>query len=99
VCPILVRVLGDRPHEELTRTRTIGLGGCMFVSNDPPTYLQLLELLIALDGRGVVRVDGRVAYTRRGGRLYEVGVEFLRVSANDRQRLSAVVGAAPPATN
>lgn len=99
--PVLVKVLGDpdRADEELTRTRVLGTGGCMFVSQDPPGYLSLLELVIAL-GNGVVRVDGRVAYTLRRRDGFEVGVEFLRVGPADRQRLAALVAnpAAPPAS-
>lgn len=96
-CPVLVRVLGEPGGEQLTRTRIIGLGGCMFLSSDPPQYLQLLELLIALESGGVVRVDGRVAYTRSARENHEVGVEFLRVSPADRLRLFAVVSSPPPA--
>ena len=76
--------------EQLTRTRTVGPGGCMFVSNEPPGYLALLELVLAVGGVPM-RVDGRVAYTRPGRQGCEVGVEFLRVGASDRGRLAALV--------
>lgn len=93
--PALIRLLGEgEAFEDITRTRVIGSGGCMFVSSESLGYSSLVELLIAVDG-SVVRTDGRVAYEIRrshsGHAEYEVGVEFLRISATDRQKLEALV--------
>jgi PilZ domain len=90
--PALIRLLGaGEAFEDITRTRVIGSGGCMFVSSEPLGFSSLVELLIAVDG-SVVRTDGRVAYEiRRRDAEYEVGVEFLRISATDRQKLEALV--------
>lgn len=93
--PALIRLLGEgAAFEDLTRTRVIGSGGCMFVSSESLGFSSLVELLIAVDG-SVVRTDGRVAYEIRrpqgGYAEYEVGVEFLRISPADRQKLEALV--------
>src|SRR4029079_11939337 len=101
--PALFRLLGKgETLEDITRTRVIGSGGCMFLSPEPLGSSSQLEMLIAVDG-SVVRTDGRVAYEiRRRDAEYEVGVEFLRISTADREKLEALVvrgatlAAAPP---
>lgn len=97
--PTLIRLLGEEhSYEDLVRTRVIGLGGCMLVAPEPLGYSSLVELFISL-GPAVVRTDGRVAYEIRKSDLeYEVGVEFLRLSAGDRSMLQALVaaGGRPP---
>ncbi len=88
---VLVRSQGERPLEEFARTRTLGLGGCMFVSEEPLGNGRPLELAIAVAGR-VVRTGSRVVYEReRGSFKHEVGVEFLGLSPADRNFLAAVV--------
>ena len=96
---MLVRLLGEsRQYEELTRTHTIGLGGCMFVSPEPVGYGALMEVFISCRG-GVARTDGRVVWERphrdpyrRGNQSdeerVEVGIEFLRMSPSDRRLLT-----------
>jgi hypothetical protein len=87
----LVRLLGGETVEEFARTRVVGLGGCMFLSEQPLGFGSLLEVLIALEGR-VVRTDARVVYEiPRADLRHEVGVEFLRVSAGDRALLESLV--------
>jgi hypothetical protein len=88
---VMVRSQGIRPLEEFARTRTLGLGGCMFVSTEPLGFGTPLDLAIALDGR-VVRTESRVVYERQQGRnAHEVGVEFVDLSAADRSFLAFVV--------
>jgi hypothetical protein len=91
---ILVRLLGGPRFEGFARTRTIGLGGCMFVIPESLGYGSLIELLIAVDGR-VLKTDARVAYEIRKGRSqHQVGVEFLRVAPGDRAVLDGLIAAA-----
>jgi hypothetical protein len=94
---MLVRLLGEnRKFEELTRTHTIGLGGCMFVSPESVGYGALMEMLISFRD-GVARTDGRVVWERqRSSEEVEVGVEFLRLSATDRRLVSALLPAEEP---
>jgi PilZ domain-containing protein len=87
----LVRLLGGQPIEEFARTRVVGLGGCMFLSEEPLGFGSLLEVLIAMEGR-VLRTDARVVYEiPREDLRHEVGVEFLRVSPGDRALLENLV--------
>lgn len=88
---VMVRLLGVRPFEEFARTRVIGPGGCMFVSEESLGFGSLMELSIAVQGR-VLKTDGRVVYEiekDEGG--HQVGVEFLRISSNDRAFLETFV--------
>ena len=96
----LVRLLGGDPFEEFARTQVVGLGGCMFLSEQSLGFGSLLEVLIALEGK-VVRTDARVVYEiPRQDLRHEVGVEFLRISNDDRGLLASLVARKdePPAT-
>ena len=88
---VMVRLLGPSTFEEFARTRVIGAGGCMFVSEESLGFGSLMELSIALRGR-VVKTDGRVVYEiRRSASEHQVGVEFLRISSADREYLETLV--------
>ena len=90
---VMVRLLGPSPFEEFARTRVIGPGGCMFVSEESLGFGSLMELSIALRGR-VVKTDSRVVYEiRRSATEHQVGVEFLRISSADRAYLETLVAA------
>ena len=97
---VMVRLLGTKAFEEFARTRVIGPGGCMFVSEESLGFGSLMELSIALRGR-VVKTDCRVVYEiRKTPSEHQVGVEFLRISPTDRAFLESFVaqrkGAQPP---
>jgi hypothetical protein len=90
---VLVEVLDERGEQGFSRTRSIGEGGCSFHSPGGIGYRSLMKLAISLRGK-VVAADGRVVYAvhlpgRDHG--FEVGVEFLRVSAEDRLHIRALV--------
>lgn len=86
--PLLARALGNADdYEEMTLVRTLGLGGCMFHSPRPLGYRTLVQLLISVGAR-IVRTEGRVVWERtHGDGGVQVGVEFLRVAAEDRAAL------------
>jgi hypothetical protein len=93
---VMVRLLGVRPFEEFARTRIIGPGGCMFVSEESLGFGSLMELSIAVQGR-VLKTDGRVVYEiRKSPTEHQVGVEFLRITPADRAFLENVVGGRRP---
>jgi hypothetical protein len=99
---VMVRLLGGQPFEEFARTRVLGPGGCLFVSQESLGFGSLMELSIAVQGR-VLKTDARVVYeVERDGREHHVGVEFLRISPADRWFLESFVdvrapgGGAPP---
>lgn len=89
---VMVRLLGVQPFEEFARTRILGPGGCMFVSEESLGFGSLMELSIAVQGR-VLKTDSRVVYEiRKSPTEHQIGVEFLRISPADRAFLESVVG-------
>jgi hypothetical protein len=88
---VRLRILGERRPEAVMQTQVISPGGCMLKSDRSIGFGSLLEMAITLDGQ-IVRVDARAAWETRSGRgEYEVGVEFLRISTNDRALLDRLV--------
>lgn len=91
--PVLVRLLAEdeREMEEITRTGTVGLGGCMFESPDEVGFGSLLELMISFP-EGVARADGRVVWEKKrvGGKV-DVGVEFLNLGPMERKLLATTI--------
>ncbi|HKI00801.1 MAG TPA: PilZ domain-containing protein [Thermoanaerobaculia bacterium] len=93
---VMVRLLGVQAFEEFARTRVLGPGGCMFVSEESLGYGSLMELSIALRGR-VVKTDSRVVYEiQRSPTEHQVGVEFLRISPGDRAFIESLVSLRKP---
>lgn len=96
---VLMRKLGGDAEEALVKTRVVGLGGCMFVSQEAVEAGSSVELLISVGGR-VVKTQARVAWENprpQGG--YEVGVEFLSVAPKDRHVLEVLLAEKTPATH
>jgi c-di-GMP-binding flagellar brake protein YcgR len=91
---VLVTKTGAETHEELSRTRDLGLGGCMFLSDEPLGPGSVIEVLISL-GLRVVPTTARVVYEHAVERRFEIGVEFLRLDPADHQFLQAFFGADP----
>ena len=89
---VLVKRLDPvRPTEELALTEVVGLGGFMFMSDEPLGEGSRLEVLISLEGR-VLKTVSRVAYERPGPEgKFEVGVEFLEIPEADRDALSIIL--------
>ena len=88
---VLVKRVGETPVEGFAKTRVMGLGGCMIVSDEPLGADARLEILLSFEGR-VVPTLGRVAYEiPKGPGEYEVGVEFLEVAQDDREFLQQVL--------
>ena len=89
--PVFVEVLEERGTQGFSRTRSIGEGGCSFKSPHDIGYLSLMKVSISLSGR-VVSADGRAVYQLpQGDGSYEVGIEFLRVSSEDRLHIKQLV--------
>jgi hypothetical protein len=82
--PVFVEVLAERGIQGFSRTRSLGEGGCSFKSPDDIGYLSLMKVAISHSGH-VVTADGRAVYQLpQPDGSYEIGVEFLRVSSEDR---------------
>jgi c-di-GMP-binding flagellar brake protein YcgR len=89
---VLVTKAGAEAHEEFSKTRDLGLGGCMFLSDEPLGPGSVIEVLISL-GRRVVATTARVVYEHTSERRFEIGVEFLRLDPADHQFLQSFFGA------
>lgn len=88
---VLVKRLGDNEVEELTATRSLGLGGCGFLSDEPLGVGSLVEVLISVR-REVVRTKAKVAYeiAEEGGKC-EIGLQFLELGEDDRDRIEQLI--------
>jgi len=80
---VLVKRLGDGALEEFARTRTMGLGGCCFLSHESLGIGSLVEILISVRLK-VVKARARVVYEKPMGGSTEVGVEFVQLPPEDR---------------
>jgi hypothetical protein len=85
---VLVTKSGTDAVEEFAKTRNLGLGGCMFLSDEALGLGSVIEVLISLAGR-VVPTTARVVYEHAGDQRFEIGVEFLRLDPADRQFLQS----------
>ncbi len=89
---VLVRKLGPEAVEGFAKTRVVGLGGCMFVSDEPVGVDSYLDILISVRGR-VVKAQGKVVYERpTRGQEFEVGVEFVGITPHDREIIEGLIG-------
>ncbi len=89
---LLVKKIGEEDSELLAKTKSVSCGGCMFVHHEHVGVGTAVELFISLPGR-VIKAQGRVVWesdAASGG--VEVGVEFLRISPEDRRALEAALG-------
>ncbi len=81
---VLIEKVGGEHLEELAKTRSLGLGGCSFVSEEPLAEGMVLELVISL-GLRPVSVPARVVWIRPGAAEgVEAGVEFLSLGHDER---------------
>ena len=88
--PLLVREERSRSDHEFRRTRVIGLGGLMFLSDRLYGTGDLLGVALPL-GDTVVETRCRVVYENPCEAGVEVGLEFLSLTPEERRALEAVV--------
>jgi hypothetical protein len=82
---VLVRRAGKIGSEKFAKTRTIGGGGCMFIYHESLAIGTEVDLMISLPG-GVIKAEARVVWEAvRSPYHYEIGVEFLRMTPDDRE--------------
>jgi hypothetical protein len=92
---VLVKKLGPGEVEEFAKTRTVGLGGCMVLSDSPLGLGSGVELLISVRG-GVVKAQGRVVYEiPKSDGAFQIGVEFLRMATGDLKVLQSLFEGLP----
>ena len=82
---VMVTKLSEDRLEGFTKTRVMGLGGCLLVSDERLGVGSLLEILISVRGR-VAKSVGRVVYEiPKADKEVEVGVEFVDIDEPDRE--------------
>jgi len=89
---VLVKRLGDETLEEFARTRTIGAGGCSFLSDEPLGLGAILEMLISVEHQ-VVKSRARVKYENETEGRWDIGVEFVELAEDDREILDGLLDA------
>jgi hypothetical protein len=78
---------GGEAAEQISRTRSLGLGGLMFESESPLDVGENLRVEIVI-GEHAVRAGGVVIYVdRRAEKLWNNGVQFTEISEADRDIL------------
>jgi hypothetical protein len=88
---VLVKKVGEEGLEGFAKTRTIGMGGCGFRSEERLEPGSVLELLISVS-RSVLRSKARVVYEKcLDDGAWEVGVEFLELDPEDRKVLEKLL--------
>lgn len=81
--------------EDIASTRSIGLGGCGFISRESFGRGSDVQLLISI-GHNVVRASARVVYEEPlGDGSFDIGVEYTSVEAGDLERIEALVDFVP----
>lgn len=87
---VLVRKLSGSGGEELAPTKTIAIGGCCLVTDEPMGIGSSVELLITVDHR-VISAHGRVVYEfpAADGRT-ETGIEFLALDDDAQAAIIAL---------
>jgi Tfp pilus assembly protein PilZ len=79
----LVSSVSTPEAEALAKTRTLGLGGCGFVTDAALAVGDTVQLLLSLSGRAI-SARARVVYVVPLEGRSEVGVEFVEVDPGDR---------------
>lgn len=78
---------GGEAAAQFTRTRTLGLGGMMFESENPLEHGETLRLEIVL-GDQTIKTTGVVVYVdRQNNSPWRNGVQFTQISEDDRDAL------------
>jgi hypothetical protein len=87
---VLVNRLGELPAEEFAVTRSVGLGGCSFISSESFGVGSHLKVLITVNLE-VIEVRAKVVYENQvdGGR-YEIGVRFVGIAEEDRSKIASL---------
>ncbi len=89
---ILVKKLGSEEVEGFAKTEVMGLGGCLFLSDESFGIGTYCDILISVE-HNVVKAMGKVVYEEvdKEGRLH-VGAEFINISETDRHLLEVLWG-------
>jgi len=91
-------VLEKKPKKELkTKTKDISAGGICIIANEQLEVENLLGISIYLAGESMpITAKGRVVWTKsfqmgKQNQHYDVGVEFVDISSEDRKKIDQYV--------
>jgi hypothetical protein len=87
---VLVRRLQPKEREILSKTRVVGLGGCMFVTDEKLDAGELVEVLIVVSMQ-VVETRARIVYLIPSDGRFEVGVEFIQIDSEGRALIEGLL--------
>ena len=90
----LVRSTGGEESEGFAKTRSLGLGGCSFVTDEAFGMERVVDLLVSVGGRPIA-MKARVVYSIPSESRWETGVEFLEIDAADLAFLKSRLPAPP----
>lgn len=87
---ILLKKLGPADVETFAKTKIVGLGGCMFISDESYGIGSYFDMLISVKNT-VVKAMGKVVYEipEPDGRL-QIGCEFIHITDGDRKILEVL---------
>ena len=80
---------GGQSEPRTSRTRTLGLGGLMFETDNPVDRGESLLVEIALGDHTIV-ATGTVVYTELRDGLWQIGVQFTALAEDDRDALLGI---------
>lgn len=83
---VLASKLGTNESEGFVKTQVIGLGGCMFSADEAMGVGSYVDLLISIK-REVLNARAKVVYENATETGFEVGVEFVQITEENRRRL------------
>jgi c-di-GMP-binding flagellar brake protein YcgR len=95
---VLVTKLDGQSHEEFAKTKSLGLGGCMFTSDQCFGEETVLEMLITI-GLDVIKTKVKVVYERQSEndeKVFEIGVEFVDIRERDQKTIERMLIADRP---
>jgi len=95
---MLVQKVAAPSVEALAKTRSLGLGGCMFSSQSSFGPGTLLDLLLSIEGQAI-QTRAQVIYELpQPDGTYHVGAEFCDIPALDRALLQQFLEGKGPTT-
>jgi hypothetical protein len=88
---VLVKHLGQPDDEGIAKTKSVGVGGCSFIHDEPLGRGTVVEVLISMHGE-VVRATARVVNeVVQSDSRFEEHMEFLFISDVHRQVLERLL--------
>ena len=90
-CNITIYKKGQK-EKISARTENIGVGGISVVLKNALDKLSMVDLVLYLEnGQAAVECEGRVVWVVKSKEEFDIGIEFLNLKDNDRERIERIV--------